>query len=106
MRINFLIVCNYESLTLNPNNGLPLQIEPTPLHPIIQYNQQQEDPKQMGRINTNVLQPLTGCFNSPVKQFVRHHQSALEQHNQQFHLTSVRHNAVHHGLDPNLFIQW
>ncbi len=93
-------------LRLSRVRGAPREKLKRALNAIIQYNQQQEDPKQMWRINTNVLQTLTGCFNSPVKQFVRDHQSALDEHNQQFHLTSVRHNASHHGLDPNLFIQW
>ena len=93
-------------LRLSRAPGAPREKLKRALHAIIQYNQQQEDPKQMWRINTNVLQTLTGCFNSPVKQFVRDHQVALDEHNQQFHLTSVRHNAAHHGQDPNLFIQW
>ena len=93
-------------LRLSRAPGAPREKLKRALHAIIQYNQQQENPKQMWRINTNVLQTLTGCFNSPVKQFVRDHQSAIDQHNQQFHLTSVRHNAAHHGQDPNLFIQW
>ena len=60
----------------------------------------------MWRINPRLLQQLTGCFNDSVKQFIQQHQSEIEQHNQQFHLTSVRHNAVHKGQNPNHFIQW
>ena len=76
------------------------------LNGIIRHNQQQSEPKTRWRINTNVLQRLTGCFNASVKHFVQQHQDQIEQHNQQFGLTTVRHNAIYKGQDPNLFIKW
>ena len=76
------------------------------LNGIIRHNQQQSTPQTRWRINTNVLQRLTGCFNASVKHFVQQHQDQIEQHNQQFGLTTVRHNAIYKGQDPNLFIKW
>ncbi len=86
--------------------GAPTEKLHRALEAVIQYNQQQSDPNQMWRINPRLLQQLTGCFNDSVKSFFQQHQSEIEQHNQQFNLTSVRHNAVHKGQDPNHFIQW
>ena len=86
--------------------GAPTEKLHRALEAVIQYNLLQSDPNHMWRINPRLLQQLTGCFNDSVKQFIQHHQSDIEQHNQQFHLTSVRHNAVHKGQDPNDFIQW
>ncbi len=76
------------------------------LNGIIRHNQQQSEPKTRWRINTNVLQRLTGCFNASVKHFVQEHSEEIERHNQQFGLTTVRHNAIYKGQDPNLFIKW
>ncbi len=86
--------------------GAPTEKLHRALEAVIQYNLLQSDPKHMWRINPRLLQQLTGCFNDSVKQFIQQHQSEIEQHNQQFNLTSVRHNAVHKGQDPNQFIQW
>ncbi len=86
--------------------GAPKEKLARAFNAIVQYNQQQENSKHMWRINTHILQQLTGCFNSSVQQFVRQHQDALDAHNQQFQLTTVRHNAIHKGLDPNQFIHW
>ena len=79
--------------------GAPKEKLARAFNAIVQYNQQQSEPKHMWRINTHILQQLTGCFNSSVQQFVRQHQSAIDEHNQQFNLTTVRHNSVHKGLD-------
>ena len=76
------------------------------LNAIIDYNQQQSAPQQRWRINIRVLQQLTGCFYSSVKNFVALHQSEIDRHNQQFGLDTVRHNGVHQGLDPNSSILW
>ena len=76
------------------------------LNAIIDYNQQQSAPQQRWRINIRVLQQLTGCFYSSVKNFVALHQSEIDRHNQQFGLDTARHNGVHQGLDPNSSILW
>ena len=55
----------------------------------------------MWRIHPQVLQQLTGCFQKNVKHFVQQHQDAIDHHNQQFHLTTVRHNATHKGHDES-----
>jgi hypothetical protein len=76
------------------------------LDAVIEYNQNQERPDDRWRINTSVLQQLTGCFNASVKDFVALHQETIDQHNHTFGLTSVRHNSAHKGQDPNSFITW
>ena len=87
-------------------NGAPIEKCARALRAVIQYNQQQELPEQMWRINTSLLQQLTGSFNSTVKKFVLAHQSIIDEHNQHFGLTKPRHNGVHNDTDPNDLIHW
>jgi hypothetical protein len=76
------------------------------LDAVITYNQQQPDSQSRWRINTRVLQQLTGCFNAHVKTFVQQHQQLINDHNQHFGLTSSRHNSLHSPPDPNSQIHW
>jgi hypothetical protein len=87
-------------------DGAPIEKCDRALAAVIQYNQQQEKPEQMWRINTSLLQQLTGSFNSNVKKFVKAHQKAIDEHNHSFGLTLPRHNGVHNDTDPNDLIHW
>ena len=95
-----------EQLRTSRAKGVPTEKLNRAFRALILYNQQQQNPEDRWRINTSILQQLTGCFNSYVKNFVEQHQSQIDAHNQQFGLHSVRHNSVHKGKDPNDFIHW
>ena len=95
-----------EQLRTSRAKGVPTEKLNRAFRALILYNQQQQNPENRWRINTSILQQLTGCFNSYVKNFVEQHQSQIDAHNQQFGLHSVRHNSVHKGKDPNDFIHW
>ena len=87
-------------------NGAPIEKCNRALAAVLQYNQQQELPEQMWRINISLLQQLTGSFYPIVKKFVKAHQSIIDEHNQHFGLTKPRHNGVHNDTDPNDLIHW
>ena len=95
-----------EELKASRARSAPIEKLNRALDAVIHYNQQQSKPEQMWRINTHLLQQLTGCFNSSVKHFVKEHQPVIDDHNHQLGLTSVRHNGVHNNADPNDFISW
>ena len=95
-----------EELKHSRAKGAPIEKLRRALDALMSFNQQQAEPKQMWRINTHLLQQLTGCFNSSVKTFVKKHQQLIDSHNQQFGLTNVRHNGVHKKIDPNDLIHW
>jgi hypothetical protein len=95
-----------KELRHNRSPGAPAEKLARALDALIVYNQNQERPEQMWRINTSILQQLTGCFNASVKDFVALHQETIDAHNRALGLTSVRHNTAHKGQDPNSFIHW
>lgn len=95
-----------DELRASRADGAPIEKCNRALAAVIQYNQQQEKPEDMWRINTSLLQQLTGSFNSNVKKFVKAHQKAIDEHNRTFGLTLPRHNGVHNDTDPNDLIHW
>ena len=95
-----------DELKASRADGAPIEKCDRALAAVIQYNQQQEKPEDMWRINTSLLQQLTGSFNSNVKKFVSAHQQLIDEHNRSFGLTLPRHNGVHNNTDPNDLIHW
>ena len=95
-----------DELRASRADGAPIEKCDRALAAVIQYNQQQEKPEDMWRINTSLLQQLTGSFNSNVKKFVSAHQQVIDEHNRTFGLTLPRHNGVHNDTDPNDLIHW
>lgn len=95
-----------DELRASRTDGAPIEKCDRALRAVIQYNQQQKKPEDMWRINTSLLQQLTGSFYSVVRKFAKAHQQIIDEHNQHFGLTKPRHNGVHNDTDPNDVIHW
>ena len=95
-----------DELRASRTDGAPIEKCDRALRAVIQYNQQQQKPEDMWRINTSLLQQLTGSFYSVVRKFTKAHQQIIDEHNQHFGLTLPRHNGVHNDTDPNDVIHW